>query len=142
MASLQIDEEYLREIVQKEVKEISEELKSGFITRDALSQAIKEIEELPKYSTIGNIGSLVEIDEVIKILTGTTYNERKMKQMQEEAKKKRKCGNCKYLDLSEPHSVGFPCKRPNHEFRTPTAQLKYKHAPACKAYAERGENAE
>ena len=54
--------------------------------------------------------------------------------------KTRKCGECQYLNTEDTtHSVGFPCRRPNHYWRTPTAYLKYKHTPACRDFKPREE---
>ena len=54
-----------------------------------------------------------------------------------EPKKTHKCGECQYLNTNEKHSVGFPCLRPEHYWRTMTAHLKQKHTPACKAFKPR-----
>lgn len=50
-----------------------------------------------------------------------------------------KCGDCKYLDLSEKTTVGYVCNRPNHRWLTSTSHLKYKWSIACKAFEKRTE---
>ena len=52
---------------------------------------------------------------------------------------KNKCGDCKYLDLSEKTTVGYVCNRPNHRWLTSTSHLKYKWSIACKAFEKRTE---
>lgn len=53
--------------------------------------------------------------------------------------KNHKCGECKYLDLSEKTTVGYVCNRPNHRWLTSTSHLKYKWSIACKAFEKRTE---
>ena len=58
-------------------------------------------------------------------------------------KPRHKCGECKYLNMDDKtHAVGYPCGRPDHNWRTRTAHLKYKTTQACKAFEarERGES--
>ena len=51
-----------------------------------------------------------------------------------------KCGTCKYLDITDKtHTVGYPCSRPNHYWRTPTAHLKQKNTIAGLDYKPREE---
>ena len=50
---------------------------------------------------------------------------------------KNKCGNCKYLDLSQKTTVGFVCTRPDHHWRTSTSHLKYAWTIACKAFEKK-----
>lgn len=51
----------------------------------------------------------------------------------------KRCGTCQLLD-NRPEaktSIGYPCLRKNHEWRSNTAHLKYTTTPACVDYKER-----
>ena len=52
---------------------------------------------------------------------------------------KLKCRDCKYYDMrpEAKHSVGYPCHRPNHQWRSNVASLKTPSTPACKAFERR-----
>ena len=90
-----------------------------------ITEAIKEINKLQTYVMYEGGEKLVERGEVIEILKGI-------------GKQPNKCRDCEYLDMDDTgHSVGYPCKRPNHTWRTMTAHLKYAHTPACKAFKPR-----
>lgn len=53
-------------------------------------------------------------------------------------KPQNKCGECAYLDTTDKtHSVGFPCGRPKHYWRTKTAHLKTKWTAACMDFTPR-----
>jgi hypothetical protein len=50
----------------------------------------------------------------------------------------KKCGQCRYLDLNDKHSVGYACRCPHKKFgNTTTAYLKYKSTPACKCFVQK-----
>lgn len=56
-----------------------------------------------------------------------------------EVKSKPKCGECKYLDLSDKHVVGYKCHRPNFHRTFESASWKQKCNPGCKAFERREE---
>ena len=56
-----------------------------------------------------------------------------------EIKPKPKCGDCKYLDLSDKHVVGYRCNRPNFTRMWDSAAFKQKCCPACKGFERKEE---
>lgn len=44
------------------------------------------------------------------------------------------CGQCQYLDLNSKTSVGYVCVCKNKCWRSTTAHLKQRSAPACKQF--------
>ena len=52
------------------------------------------------------------------------------------AEYKCKCGSCKWLDLEDKRSIGYPCTNPDKVWRTKMGMYKQKCEPACKMYEE------